>query len=135
MKPHVGEVMRYTTNGLVATGVHYLVLYTCVELLNFSLVGLANFLASVVGILVSFAGNKYYVFKSTGKPTKSQLLRFIFLYAAIALIHGAFLYLWSDVLNKNFNIGFIIVVVIQFSLGYFSSKFLIFKKLYQEAKG
>lgn len=134
MKPHFGEVMRYTTNGLFATGVHYLVLYSCVELLNFPLVGLANFLASVVGILASFAGNKYFVFKSVGGPTKSQLVRFIIFYAVIAFIHGAFLYLWSDVLNKGFNSGFVVAVMIQFLLGYLSSKFLIFTKVYQAEK-
>lgn len=135
MKPHVGEIIRYTINGLVATGAHYLVLYTCVELLNFPLVGLANFLASVVGILVSFAGNKYYVFKSVGGPAKTQLLKFIFFYVFVAFIHGTFLYLWSDVFNNNFNSGFVVAVIIQFLLGYLSSRFFIFNKVYQAAKG
>ena len=134
MKPYSGEVMRFTANGLVATGVHYLVLHTCVELLNFALVGLANFLASVVGILMSFAGNKYYVFKSLGGPTKSQLVRFIIFYAVIAFIHGAFLYLWSDVLNKGVNSGFVVAVMIQFLLGYLSSKFFIFTKINKPVK-
>jgi putative flippase GtrA len=135
MKSDAGEVLRYTTNGLVATGVHYLVLYICVELLNFSFKGLANLLASVFGILFSFVGNKYYVFRSSVGILRDQLAKFFFFYTIVAFIHGAFLYFWSDVLNKSYNYGFIIAVLIQFALGYLSSKIFIFNETFQLDKG
>ena len=134
MTPHIGEMMRYSTNGLVATAVHYLVLYACVELLNFSSVGLSNFLASMVGVLVSFAGNKYFVFKLALSPVTTQLIKFLIFYAVIAFIHGAFLYIWSDIFKKNFNSGFAIAVIIQLLLGFISSKFLIFTNAHRKLK-
>jgi hypothetical protein len=37
------------------------------------------------------------------------------------------LYIWSDVLGKNYNQGFVLAVIIQITLGYVASKYYIFK--------
>lgn len=127
-KAKAEEVARYAANGFVATSVHYMVLYSCVEILNFRLIGLANLLASIFGILFSFMGNKYFVFKSSDRNIGYQLALFISLYALVAFIHGAFLYIWSDVMEKNYNHGFIVAVIIQLLLGYLASKYFVFNR-------
>jgi putative flippase GtrA len=128
MKLKVNEVFRYVLNGMAATAFHYLALYSCIEILNFKSIGLANFYASLVGISSSFMGNRYFVFEPTNEKTVSQFFKFISSYSLVALIHGVFLYIWSDILLKNYNYGFAIAVAIQFLLGYYASKRFIFKQ-------
>jgi putative flippase GtrA len=127
MKRHALELMRYGVNGLVATAVHYLVLFIGIELIQFSSVGLTNLMASTVGITASFIGNRYFVFQCTGETIATQLTKFAGLYVAIAIIHGFVLFIWSDHYGLNYNYGFVIAVIIQFSLGYLGLKMLIFK--------
>jgi putative flippase GtrA len=128
MKLKIKEVLRYVLNGAVATGFHYLVLYSCIEIFNFSSIGFANFCASLVGISFSFVGNRYFVFRKYNQRIVPQFIKFISLYSLVAFLHGAFLYIWSDVLLNNYNYGFAIAVAIQFLLGYYSSKYFVFKK-------
>jgi putative flippase GtrA len=127
MKAASGEIFRYAVNGLIATGIHYLILYCCIEVLNFSLVGLANLWASLIGVTFSFLGNRYFVFSAGKKKLRSQYIEFLIVYSLVAAIHGIFLYIWSDVLGKNYNQGFVLAVIIQITLGYVASKYYIFK--------
>jgi putative flippase GtrA len=126
MKSDMKEIFRYSLNGLIATSLHYLVLYSCVEILNFKLVGLANFCASLVGILFSFLGNKFFVFKKNNSNITMQFAKFSSLYILVAFFHGGFLYFWSDILQENYNYGFLIALIMQFVMGYLISKRLIF---------
>lgn len=127
MKLKIEEVLRYVLNGVAATGVHYSVLYSCIEILHFNSIGLANFCASLVGISSSFLGNRYFVFGQRDQKIVSQFVRFISLYSLVAFLHGAFLYVWSDILLNDYNYGFAIAVAIQFLLGYYASKGFVFK--------
>lgn len=129
------QILRYAANGVAATAIHYIVLYTCVEILNFRFIGLANLLASSFGILTSFFGNKHFVFKSTGGSVSPALARFIFFYAIIALIHGAILHVWSDIYRMNYNQGFVFAILIQFLLGYMASKFFVFNESRNKNRG
>ena len=122
------EITRYVANGGVATVAHYIVLYLCIEIYGLSSAGLANFLASLVGIGFSFLGNRFIVFKSIHQKIVGQFLKFASLYIFVAFLHGGLLYIWSDILNKNYNYGFALAVLIQFLLGYVASKSLVFKK-------
>ncbi len=122
------EIFRYVLNGAAATGFHYFVLYSCIEIINFNSIGMANFCASLVGISFSFLGNKYFVFDQDDAKITLQFIKFFTLYSLVAFLHGAFLYIWSDVLLKNYNYGFMIAVAIQFLYGYYSSKNFVFKK-------
>jgi putative flippase GtrA len=124
----VKEVFLYAVNGVAATGIHYLVLYSCIEIFNINWIGLANFCASLVGISFSFFGNRYFVFEQDNQNSISQFTKFILLYSMVALLHGSFLYVWSDMLLKDYNYGFVIAVAIQFLFGYYASKNFIFKK-------
>jgi putative flippase GtrA len=128
MKLQIKEIFRYGLNGLIATGVHYLVLYSCIEIYKFDLIGLANFCASLVGISISFFGNRYLVFKNNNQKISTQFIKFISIFSVVAFLHGCFLYVWSDIFENNYNYGFAIAVAIQFILGYFASKYIIFRR-------
>jgi putative flippase GtrA len=125
------ELLRYVGNGVLATGVHYLVLFVGIEYIKFRSAGVANLFASTFGISASFIGNRYFVFKNTNEKVFIQAFKFIGLYTAIGFIHGFTLFIWSDLYKKDYKFGFIIAVTIQFILGYIASKKFIFNKIYE----
>jgi putative flippase GtrA len=128
MKPLSNEVLRYIVNGVVATGVHYGVLSANLHLLGFQSAGMANLVAAVFGITASFIGNRCYVFPQSKSPLRQQLVRFGGLYGAIALLHGLTLFLWTDKLQFNYTLGFLIATVLQVALSYVGNKIFVFKQ-------
>lgn len=120
-------IFRYILNGLFATSIHYIALTINIEIYDMKSAGIANFIAAIFGISVSFLGNRYYVFRSRNKPLVYQSIMFFGLYILISLIHGAVLYLWSDLHGFDYRLGFIIATVIQFIMSYFGNKLLVFR--------
>ncbi|PNI00921.1 GtrA family protein [Vibrio diazotrophicus] len=121
------EFFRYIINGLVATAAHYCTLNINVLLFKFESIGVANLLAACVGITASFIGSRYFVYQEHTNSFVSQLARFSMLYMSIALLHGSFLYIWSDMYHLSYNVGFLIATVFQVLLSYFGNKILVFK--------
>lgn len=121
-----GESLRYFANGVVATLVHYLVLRTAVDGIGIGSAGLANLLGSAAGIATSYAGNRHFVYRQTQTPILTQGTRFVLLYAALALMHGGVMYVWTDRLGLNYQAGFLLTVTIQVVMGYFGNKHLVF---------
>jgi putative flippase GtrA len=127
MKPQASEISRYAINGLVATAVHYGVLTVNLSHLDFNSAGLANFVAAIVGIVTSFFGSRYYVFKRTTEGIIQQAIKFSGLYGVIAVLHGLLLLFWTDWYGLDYSIGFLLATVLQVSLSYLGNKFLVFK--------
>jgi putative flippase GtrA len=121
------KIIRYLINGLVATTLHYSVFMFNIHELEITSVGIANMIASIFGISISFIGNRYYVFHKHKQNIYDQARKFLTLYILIALLHGAILYVWSDIHKFNYNFGFIIATTLQVLLGYLGNKRLIFK--------
>lgn len=121
------ELARYILNGIVATAVHYAVLTANLLLFDIPSAGLANIIAAVFGITSSFIGNRYFVFRAHRGSLRSQGQRFLVLYALIACVHGAVLFVWTDVYALDYRPGFLIATFIQFALSYLGNKRLVFK--------
>lgn len=119
---------RFIANGLVATAAHYAVLALCMEVWRFDSASLSSLLASCAGITLSFLGNRFFVFRSTDETLLRQALRFMVLYAAIALLHGAVLHAWTDVNGWSYQTGFALATLIQVSLSYMGGKHLVFRR-------
>lgn len=90
--------------------------------------GVSSLIASVVASVVSFFGNKYFVFRMHHDSVGLQASRFIALYLVVALFHGTFLLTWTDWLGWNYKIGFLLAVAIQVVVGYFGNKHFVFRK-------
>lgn len=121
------EVVKFCINGLIAAAVHFFVLYICINFFLIEYYGVSNSLGAIFGIISSFIGNRYFVFhKSKGNFLK-QSLRFSLLYLVIAVNHGLFLYLWSDVLNKDYIIGFFLITCFNTILSFLGNKYKVFK--------
>jgi putative flippase GtrA len=121
------QPIRYIVNGLVATAVHFLVLTFNLKVLEWNSAGVANLVAAIFGISVSFLGSRYYVFNGSLEPLVKQLYRFMLLYAVIAILHGLLMYVWVDLYLQNYMIGFVIATVMQVACSYIGNKVLVFK--------
>lgn len=123
----VAQIVRYGLNGIAAAVIHFTVLWFNLKVLNIPSAGLANLVAAAVGITASFFGSRYYVFRSHTENVYHQATKFALLYVAIALLHGLVLYLWSDVGQFDYRIGFLFALVLQVILSYWGNKSLVFK--------
>jgi len=126
LKSQAKELGRYVVNGLVATAVHYSVLVFNLNVLSVPSAGMANFIAAIFGITVSFLGSRYFVFQKTDGSILNQMLKFGSLYFAIAILHGLVLFVWTDLMGFDYREGFLIATALQVSLSYFGNKKLVF---------
>ncbi|ULU25200.1 GtrA family protein [Dyella terrae] len=122
------QPVRYVINGLVATCVSYAVLNACIHLAHVPSAGVANFIAAVIGITVSFLGSRHFVFPGTSESVWHQLARFWVLYAVLALLQAAVLFVWTDVARLDYRVGFLIGTFLQMVCSYFGGKHWVFKR-------
>jgi len=118
---------RYVINGLVATAVHFLVLSLLIEGVQIGSAGAANFIAAGFGITASFLGNRFFVFEHARGPLAYLAVRFLLLYAGIAIVHGITLAVWTDWLALDYRIGFLLATFLQFALSYSGNRWWVFR--------
>ena len=123
----LAEILRYGINGLVATAVHYTALRLQLDGLGVPSAGVANFVAALFGIATSFVGSRYFVFQNTREPWLRQFLPFVLLYGLIAVMHGLILYVWTDRLGLDLNLGFVLAIIFQVAGSYVGNKYVVFK--------
>lgn len=122
-----GQLVRYLINGVVATVVHYSVLRFNIEVLHIPLAGIANAIAAVFGITVSFLGSRYFVFRGQQGSVVKQGSLFLLVYAAIAVLHALVMYVWADRLGYDYRIGFLLATGMQMAFSFLANKFVVFK--------
>jgi putative flippase GtrA len=122
------EFGRFVINGLMATTVHFTILSLCIEVLELQSAAISNFLAAVVASMCSFFGNRHYVFKKSTQRLFAQAWRFAVLYLATAVFHGSFLLVWTDWLDHDYRIGFVIATAIQVVASFLGARILVFSK-------
>ncbi|AJC46008.1 GtrA family protein [Xanthomonas sacchari] len=122
-----GQLVRYLINGLVATAIHYSVLRFNMQVLDMHSAGVANGIAAIFGITVSFIGSRYFVFRAAQGKLGRQGLLFVATYGCIALLHAGILYLWTDVYALDYTLGFLVATCMQVSVSFIANKFMVFK--------
>lgn len=125
-KEHKNEAGRYVINGIVATLTHFCILTFNIEVLGVQSAGVANFIAACLAIVVSFLGSRYFVFRKQHNSVMSQALRFGVLYLALAVTQGVIMYLWSDVFDLDYRVGFVVATGVQVVCSYLGNKFFVF---------
>ena len=121
------QAARYIVNGVVATAVHYAVLRFNLGVLHIPSAGLANLIAAGFGIMSSFLGSRYFVFRAHAGSFLHQFAKFGVLYASIALLHGCVLWIWTDINHLDFRIGFLLATALQVALSFWGNKVLVFR--------
>ena len=119
------SIVRFAINGLVATGVHYLVMVFAIHVLGITWYSLAYALAFLFAVVTSFWGNKLFVFKSR-QVQDFQFVKFVILYLGLLVMTSLTMWVVSDYGGLHYNTGFIIAVTLQFIGGYLGSRYLIF---------
>jgi putative flippase GtrA len=120
--------IRFVINGLVATAAHYLSLVFLIELIGVGSAGLANGLAAMVGITVSYLGNSKHVFRSEAGHSRT-FPRFLGVYAMVAVVHGFALALWTDYFEFSYHLGFVIATALAVALTFFGNKRFVFRQV------
>lgn len=119
--------MRFALVGLLATAVHYATLVLLLEGVGVPSAGIANGLASFVGIATSYTGNRHLVF-SSGASHAVTLPRFLSVYAVVALMHAGGLALWTDMLGLPYQFGFLLLTGLSVLVTYFANRCFVFSK-------
>jgi putative flippase GtrA len=122
------QPIRYVINGLAATCVSYAVLSACIHLARVPSAGMANFIAAIAGITASFLGSRHFVFPGSTESVWHQLARFWVLYAVLALMQAAVLFVWTDLAKLDYRVGFLIGTFLQMVCSYFGGKLWVFKR-------
>lgn len=122
------KFIRFVINGLFATAIHFTIFSVLYEIVGLPSAAISNFIAAIFGITASFLGNRYFVFQQRDSAMRSQGVRFLALYGAIACLHAGILYLWTDLLGLDYRLGFILATGCQIILSYFGNRFLVFNK-------
>lgn len=127
MREEAGRVLRFVLNGLVATAVHYGVLAGLIEGAGMASAAIANALAAVCGIAVSYAGNRHFVLRSRAPHSRAGP-RFLCSYAAVVLLHGGAMALWADIGALDYRIGFLLFTGVAAVLTYLLNRFFVFRE-------
>ena len=117
----------FLINGMVATLIHFSIIFIIFEILRLGSAGVSSLIASVVASLISFLGNKYYVFRVHYGSLTMQATRFTLLYSIGAIFHGVFLLTWTDYLGLDYKFGFLLAVIFQALGSYFGNRYYVFK--------
>lgn len=126
MAPQFAEIGRFIINGIIATLIHYSVLRFNLNVLGVTSAGLANFFAAWFGIVASFLGNRYFVFRRKDVSADRQAVRFLALYLFIACTHGLLLFAWTDKYQQNYTVGFLLVTALLTATSYLGNRLFVF---------
>lgn len=125
-EPQSSTFLRFAAVGLVATAVHYATLVSLLKGVGVPSAGIANGLASIVGISASYLGNRLFVFSSKA-PHAVTLPRFLTVYASAALIHAGGLALWTDFLGFSYHVGFLLLTGLSVMVTFLANRMFVFK--------
>ena len=118
----------YVVNGVIATLAHYVALRGLLWTISDLDAGVANMGASLVGVTVSFLGNRIIVFRHTRQPAGLQLAQYVVLYGVLALLQGLLMHALVNGLGVSLLLGFFCCAAFQWFAGYAANKHLIFRK-------
>lgn len=122
------QSVRFVINGVTAAVVHFSVLSFNLFVLHIPSAGIANLIAAIVGITVSFFGSRWFVFRAQEDPIFAQFSKFSLLYASTALLHATVLWIWADICAWDYRVGFLLATFLQTVLSFFGNKLLVFKR-------
>ena len=118
----------FLINGTFATIIHYAIFSIIFVVLQLASAGVASLIASAIASMVSFFGNKYFVFRVDCDSVSVQARKFALVYLMVSLFHGGFLLTWTDWLGLNYNLGFFLAVAFQVLASYYGNKNYVFKE-------
>lgn len=102
----LGQISRFGIIGLLATAVHFSLLVLLVEA-DMTNPTRATLVGSIAGIITSYIGNYWFVFKVENITHGSAFSRFILAYLIVFTIHGGLMF----GLEQHFSIPYVWVFI------------------------
>lgn len=121
-----GEVVRFIVNGLFATLVHFFMLQFLIKIVGDGSTVVLDYVAAVVGIAVSYLGNRFFVFRTNQFTALGQVMRFLILYGILAGLHSIILYVMEDLSSVNHVLSFLVATIIQVIFSFIGNKKVVF---------
>jgi putative flippase GtrA len=131
-RKHAAQAARFAIVGLTATGVHFATLFLLADLVAIVSPPLASGIGSVLGIAVSYLGNRGWTFRRT-ESHRQFVPGFLIVYALTMSGHTALMYLQVDALALHYAPAFVIATAISTAANFLLSKFLVFERRLVEA--
>ena len=120
------RIVRFGIAGAIATAVHYAVLTGLLEGAGMRSAALANAIAAVCGITVSYFGNRRFVLRSR-TPHRLATPRFLAAYGFVIGVHGGLMALWADWAGLSYSVGFVIFTAISAIVTYLANREYVFQ--------
>jgi putative flippase GtrA len=120
--------VRYIINGIFATSINYLFLALLTQVFLLRPYAFGAFLACTVVTIISFFGNKNFVFNAEASGTKVQLIKFFALYFSFVILSTLLFRWFVDIKKYDFKIVFFLISLFQLFIGFSINKLNIFKQ-------
>lgn len=122
------EPIRFAINGLVATLFHFFILSFILAIFQLTFAAVAGLVASLFGIMASFLGNRYFVFRAAKSGlTISQISKFVPLYLTMSFFHTGALFFLTDIGGIDYRASFFAATSLQVLVSYACNKQLVFR--------
>ncbi len=126
------EIIRYSFIGVLTMIItlltYYLLTFTILNPTNKLQLQLANIISWLLAVIFSYLCNRKYVFNSTNKNIKKEMISFFSSRLFTLVIDMLGMHITVSVFNLNDKIMKIIVQIIVVILNYVISKFLVFRR-------
>ncbi|WP_168201375.1 GtrA family protein [Qingshengfaniella alkalisoli] len=118
------EALRFGVIGVSATATHFLVLTAAVELLGIA-AAIANGLAFLVAVMVTYFGQSYWVFRNPSHNL-ARLQKFISTAVGGMLANVGIMAVTVNILDLPYQLGFVVALLVVPIATFVISKFWVF---------
>jgi len=121
------EIFRFLFIGGISTIIHVLALVIQMEVFSMQYASVANFIAALIALVFAYFGNLFLVFKVEPKVLKRSIVKFLFTYICIMLIHLIIPLLVADILGYYYMIALGLALIIHIPFSFLMNKLWVFK--------
>jgi putative flippase GtrA len=116
---------RFAAVGIAATLTHVLIVTVLIDGLDFRIAGIANGFGALAGSLVSYCGNYFWTFRSSG-PHLRSLIRFVAAYGAVSAFNGLIMFAAADMAGVPYLLPLLFSVAATPLLTFLLNRFWVF---------
>ncbi len=116
---------RFAAVGIAATLTHILVVVVLMDGFGFRVASAANLIGLVAGSAMSYCGNYFWTFRSSG-PHFHRLVRFVAAYGAVFAFNGLIMLAAADIAGVPYLIPLAFIVVATPVLTFVLNRFWVF---------
>jgi len=121
------KFIKFSIVGFINTAVSYLVFFILLEIGHVAYL-LSSILAYLVGIIISYIGNKYWTFRASRTAVREEFIKFFILNLIGLAINTAIMACLVEIFKLNPLIAQILAMSVVIFYNFSGSKFWVFKE-------